>query len=132
MKMHKWAFAIIALAGLAGAAGVIAAAEVAHGVSDPMLQTASNFLLFHAAVAIAIAAVALASPRHMAWFLTAASLLLAGCGLFCGDLAFHALNGARLFPMAAPIGGMFLIGGWVMVVLAALIALVRRSHRAHS
>jgi uncharacterized membrane protein YgdD (TMEM256/DUF423 family) len=43
--------------------------------------------------------------------------------LFAGDLALRAYAGHRLFPMAAPTGGMVMIGGWALLAVAALVAM---------
>ena len=121
--MRKWACAAAAVAGLTGAGGIILAAAAAHGVPDPRIQTAANFLLLHAAATLAVCGLALAVPRRGIWFLGAAGLLLSGSLLFGGDLSARALAGTRLFPMAAPLGGTLLIFGWAWVTLAALMVM---------
>ena len=121
--MRKWACAATAAAGLTGACGIILAAAAAHGVPDPMLQTAANFLILHAAATLSVCALALAHPQRGIWFLGAAGLFLSGSLLFGGDLSARALAGTRLFPMAAPVGGTLLILGWAFVTLAALIVM---------
>ena len=121
--MRKWACAAAAAAGLAGAGGVILAAAAAHGVPDPRLQTAANFLLLHAAATLAVCGLALAVPQRGIWFLGAAGLFLSGSLVFSGDLSARALAGTRLFPMAAPLGGTLVILGWALVTLAALIVI---------
>ena len=40
-----------------------------------------------------------------------------------GDLALRAYAGSRLFPMAAPTGGMVMMVGWALLALAAFISL---------
>jgi uncharacterized membrane protein YgdD (TMEM256/DUF423 family) len=75
-----------ALAGILGAAGIAAAALAAHGGYDENLRTASQFALIHAAL---VAALCLATAPTAATTL-AAGVVLAGAGLFCGDLALHA------------------------------------------
>lgn len=124
--LRQWAGGMVVLAGLAGLSGVLLAATAAHGIPDPRLQTASNFLLLHAAAALALCGLALAVPGRGLWFLGAAGLFLSGSLLFGGDLSARALAGARLFPLAAPLGGTLLILGWVFVVPAAFVALRRR------
>ena len=47
---------IVALASMAGLAGVALAARAAHGPGGPLLDTAARFLLVHAAVLLALAA----------------------------------------------------------------------------
>jgi uncharacterized membrane protein YgdD (TMEM256/DUF423 family) len=44
-----------------------------------------------------------------------------GGALFAGDVSARAFLGHRLFPMAAPTGGMILIASWLTVALAALV-----------
>ena len=121
--MRKWACAAAAVAGLTGAGGIILAAAAAHGVPDPRIQTAANFLMIHAAATLAVCGLALAVPQRGIWFLGAPGLLLSGSLLFGGDLSARALAGTRLFPMAAPLGGTLLIFGWAWVTLAALIVM---------
>ena len=121
--MRKWMLGLVALAGLFGAAGIGAAALVAHVSSDPDLRIAAYFLLLHATAIAGVASVA-AQPR--AGFLVAATILAAGTLLFCGDLALRALAGMRLFPMAAPTGGTLLILGWLTLTVAAISALLSR------
>jgi len=110
--LRKWACAAAALAGLTGASGIILAATAAHGVPDPRLQTAANFMLLHAAATLAVCGLSFAAPQRGVWFLGAAGLFLCGSLLFGGDLAARALAGTTL-----------LILGWVFVALAALVVL---------
>jgi uncharacterized membrane protein YgdD (TMEM256/DUF423 family) len=117
---RKWTCAAVALAGLTGATGIILAATAAHSVPDPRLQTAAIFLLLHAAAALAACGLSVAIPRDGVWFLGAAGLFLFGSLIFGADLSVRALSGTRLFPMAAPLGGILLIVGWISVTLAAL------------
>ena len=60
-------------------------------------------------------------------FLLAGSLLALGAILFGGDIALRALAGIRLFPMAAPAGGMILIAGWLALAAGGLVHLAKRS-----
>jgi uncharacterized membrane protein YgdD (TMEM256/DUF423 family) len=120
---------LVALAALAGAAGVIEAAYAAHGSPDHLLQTSSSFLLFHAAAVIGISGFARAALPSGKFLVFAGTLLLAGTLLFCGDLTKHALTGARLFPFAAPIGGTTMIAAWLGVAVAALSTLRKSGPR---
>lgn len=121
--MRRWMLALLAVAGLFGAAGVGAAALAAHGFADHDLQIAAYFLLLHATAIAGIAGGA-AEPRR--GFLAAASILAAGTLLFCGDLTLRALAGTRLFAMAAPAGGTLLIVGWLALTATAAAALLSR------
>ncbi len=109
--------AIAVYAGLAGATGVALAAAGAHGERYSALTPAAQFLIMHAAAALAVGAIA-TRAMHPGGFLLAALILLAGVSLFSGDIAARTLWGHRLFPMAAPIGGSTMIIGWL--VLAAV------------
>lgn len=112
--MLIWSRLLTAIAGLMGAAGIGVSAYAAHMDNAPNLVTAAQFLMIHAA---AIAALSLTPPRGMVLFAT--SLLALGAILFCGDLCLRALASRSLFPMAAPLGGMVMIGGWLFIFVSA-------------
>ena len=112
--MLIWSRLLTALSGLMGAAGIGLSAYAAHMDQAPNLVTAAQFLMIHAA---AIAALSLTPPRAMV--LTATSLLAIGAILFCGDLCLRALASRALFPLAAPSGGMVMIGGWLLIFVTA-------------
>jgi uncharacterized membrane protein YgdD (TMEM256/DUF423 family) len=111
--------ALVVYAGLAGAAGVALAAAGAHGAAPYALTPAAQFLIMHAAAALAVAAVATRAV-HAGGFLLAALVLLIGVTLFSGDIAARTLWGQRLFPMAAPIGGSTMIIGWLILSAAGI------------
>jgi uncharacterized membrane protein YgdD (TMEM256/DUF423 family) len=48
-----------------------------------------------------------------------------GSALFAGDIALRTFVGYRLFPMAAPTGGVVLILAWLALVVTAIFALLR-------
>jgi uncharacterized membrane protein YgdD (TMEM256/DUF423 family) len=106
---------ILAAAGLIGAMGVMAAAASAHGESRNLGAIATIGL----AHGPALLALALAGRGRV---LGIASLLLAiGTIVFAGDLGLREWLGQGLFPGAAPLGGVGMIGGWLAVVVAALV-----------
>ncbi len=117
--MKIWLF----VAGLNGAAAVLAGAFAAHalGPGHPFASAfsiAAQYHLVHAA-AIAIAALAAqgaAAPRAR----MAAMLFLAGILLFSGSLYVLTLTGLRAFAIITPVGGVILVAGWLMLALAAL------------
>lgn len=113
-QRSRW---LLAVAGLTGAAGVAAAAAAAHGGGDARLMGAVALVcLTHAPAFLAL------SARRPPLLLTLASLaMVAGIVLFCGDLAMRTLHGTGLFPMAAPAGGMTLIGAWLLIAIQALL-----------
>ena len=47
--------------------------------------------------------------------------ILVGLTLFAGDLLARHYLGARLFPMAAPIGGVLMIAGWAALAVTLLV-----------
>ena len=125
--MRVWASGLVVLAGLAGAMGMIEAAGAAHEAASPLLQVSANFLLISGATTIALTAVAFAIETRAGWFLAAASLLLAGCLLFCTDMTTRALLAHRLFPFAAPTGGSLMILGWLAAALAGAVSCFKKA-----
>lgn len=105
---------LILAGGLAGATGVGLSAAAAH-LGGGNVLTAANFMLFHAA---ALVAIGLGSPSRV--MKLGGGALVLGLILFCGDLLIRHYVGWRLLPMAAPAGGLLLIGGWLIVALGAL------------
>lgn len=121
--MHKWVNIIAGLAALSGAAGIMESAASAHTIADPLLKTSANLLIVNAASVIAIGVYA--SSRAQCWALLGAAALLAGSLLFCGELSTHVFLGQRAFALAAPIGGMFMIAGWLIAAASALTSVFR-------
>ena len=105
---------LTAAAGLCGALGVGLSAVAAHRADLPNLGTAANMLLFHAPAFLALSMMIGNRVRMVASF-----VLLTGLVLFAGDLLTRAYLGTRLFPMAAPTGGVLLIAGWLGIALSA-------------
>jgi uncharacterized membrane protein YgdD (TMEM256/DUF423 family) len=118
---------LIAIACLMGAAGVILAAAAAHSAPGSGLDSASSMLLFHAPAVIAAVLAAGNGMVMRPLGLLAASGFVVGALLFAGDIAMRAYIGHRLFPMAAPSGGIMLIASWLTLAAAALAALGNRS-----
>lgn len=115
----------LVLAGLMGAAGIMLAAAGAHAAPGAGLDSAAYMLLFHAAAMIGAAAL---MQNSLVWRGAAFAVLAAwvvGAVLFSGDIALRAFAGHRLFPMAAPSGGIILILGWLGFVVAAIGAVLR-------
>ena len=113
---------LIILAGLMGAAGVVLAAASAHGTPGAGLDSAGHMLLFHAAAVLGgVALLHQGAIGRTAGVIALAGFVLGGA-LFAGDVAARAYIGHRLFPMAAPTGGMLLIASWLALAVAALTA----------
>ena len=111
----------IALAGLMGAAGIALSAASAHAAPGAGLDSAATMLLFHAAALIGGAALIQQGAlwRPLAFIVLAAWVV--GAGLFSGDIAMRAFAGHRLFPFAAPSGGMIMIAAWLALTVAAVV-----------
>ena len=113
---------LLALAGLMGASGIAAWSAAAHLAAGTSLDTAAYMLLFHAP-AIAVIALALRQSALQRFLgLMAAEGLALGVILFSADIALRSLMGTPLFRLAAPIGGVIVIAGWLLLVMAALAA----------
>lgn len=115
----------LVMGGISGALGVALSALAAHVDTTGLLATAADMLMFHAPAFLALAA--LAQVRRVPLLPLALALIGIGLMLFCGDLASRALRDARLFPMAAPTGGMLLIVGWAATALSAVLVRPRMS-----
>lgn len=113
---------VLVASGLMGAAGIVMAAAGAHATPAVGLGNAADMLLFHA-VAI-FAAVSLLDHGRL-WppaAMVAVVGWIAGCLLFSGDIALRSFVGSRLFPMAAPAGGVMLIASWIAISVSAAAA----------
>ena len=116
---------LILLAGLMGAGGIVLAAAGAHAAPGAGLESAAYMLLFHAAAILGGAALVQQGLLWRPLMLAVLAAWVLGAALFSGDIAFRAFAGHRLFPYAAPSGGMILILAWIGLVIAAVAALLR-------
>ena len=114
--------ALLVFAGLMGAAGIALAAASAHGAPGSGLDSAGYLLLLHAASVVGGVALYHQSTLSRSAGLIALCGFVLGAALFAGDVAARAYIGTRLFPMAAPGGGIIMIAGWLVLALAALMA----------
>ena len=104
---------MLAVAGLAGAAGVALAAVAAHKVESPALVAAANLLMIHAVASVTLVAVS-AGLGSRVWLWPAASMLFA-VTLFSGTIAANALSPFSAPVMLAPMGGSLTILSWLAV-----------------
>jgi uncharacterized membrane protein YgdD (TMEM256/DUF423 family) len=116
---------LITLAGLMGAGGVVLAAAGAHMAPGAGLDGAAYMLLFHAAAVLGGAALIQQGVLWRPLALIALAAWVLGSALFSGDIALRAFAGHRLFPMAAPSGGMILIAAWLVLAVAAITGMMR-------
>jgi len=108
---------MLGVAGVLGATGIAAAAGASHTGDAPVLGALALIALSQAPAVLALALFANRAP------LLRASTVLIGFGalLFSADLAASHFLGGGLFPLSAPLGGLAMIGGWLLLVVAALI-----------
>jgi uncharacterized membrane protein YgdD (TMEM256/DUF423 family) len=116
---------LVLLAGLMGAAGIALAAAGAHAAPGAGLDSAAYMLLFHAAAVLGGASLAQQGLLSRPFVLVILIAWVVGAVLFSGDIALRAFSGHRLFPMAAPTGGIVLIAAWLALAVAAVGALLR-------
>lgn len=101
---------LVVCAALSAALGIAAGAFGAHITSPPAsdwLRTGSMYHLVHALAAIVVAPLS----RKAAW------LLLAGSALFAFTLYAMALGAPRWLGAVTPLGGLAMIGSWLMLAL---------------
>ncbi len=118
--MQKITDGLSAFAGLMGACGVAAAAAAAHMPGGARLSSVALILLVHAAAVLDVSTRARDSAGRTSLWLAAGLVLAVGAALFSADVTLLTLRGARLFPMAAPTGGVMMILGWLIVGGAGL------------
>lgn len=119
---HPGAFQPLLIAGaLLGLTGVVLGALGAHALrgelSPAALGTWQTAVLYHLIHAPAVLAIAIAAPARglLRW---AGLCFLVGVLLFSGSLYLLALGAGSIFGPITPLGGLFLIGGWGLVLLA--------------
>jgi uncharacterized membrane protein YgdD (TMEM256/DUF423 family) len=111
------------IAALQGAAGVSLAGAAAHVEASPLLSTASQFLMLHAAAGLALAALLAQEAPNPGGLRAAVLALQAGVALFATDLVARVYLGGKLFAYAAPIGGGLTILAWLGLVIWAALSL---------
>ena len=110
----------LVIAGVFGAAGIALAAAGAHAAPGAGLDSAANMLLFHAVAILGGTALLLQGMLSRQLAVVALAAWALGTILFSGDVALRVFLGQRLFPMAAPTGGIVLILAWLALAAAAL------------
>jgi uncharacterized membrane protein YgdD (TMEM256/DUF423 family) len=128
--VNKLALIIPIVAALQGAAGVGLAASAAHLQSAATLATASQFLMIHACAGLALAALAHSRAPARALCLVTITLQF-GVTLFALDLTVRAFGMARLFPMAAPLGGSITLLSWLALAGVLTAPLFARRENPH-
>jgi len=113
---------LIAAGALAGLLAVALSALAAHGLAlDPgRTRMVDNALTQQGWHALALIAAGILADRWGGWAVTGAgAAFLAGMLLFCGAVWTVVLTGRSLGPLA-PTGGMLLMAGWLLLIVAAV------------
>jgi uncharacterized membrane protein YgdD (TMEM256/DUF423 family) len=111
----------LVLSGIMGAGGVALAAAAAHAKPGAGLEAAAQILLVHALAVFAGVALVVSGALRPSLAIVLAGWIL-GTLLFSGDVTLRAFAGSRLFPMAAPAGGIILMLSWLGLAAVALFA----------
>lgn len=124
MALARWSLvAGCLLGGIAVAAGAFGA----HGLKATLAatgqaenwETACRYGMYHALALVAVGLFA-GMERPVGGALPAAGgCFLLGTLVFSGCLAALALSGLKILGAIVPIGGLFLIAGWVLFAVAA-------------
>lgn len=120
-RINSAATLIVALSGVMGAAGVGLSAAATHGGGGTLAATAGLFLILHAVAGLGLAALARSGSFDAGGLLVSAAVLMVGTVIFAADLALIGFAGLHPFPMAAPIGGVMMIGGWFGLPLSLVL-----------
>ncbi len=113
---------LVALAGVMGAAGIVLTAAAAHSKPGVGLDSAGYLLVLHALAVIAGVMAARQGLVLRPLGMVVVWGFVVGAALFAADVTLRAYAGTRLFPFAAPTGGMIMILSWIVLIPAALMA----------
>ena len=108
---------LMALAGVLGAIGVATAAMASHGEDVRNLAAISAMALAHAPVLVALHI----GADRIRTAIPAGLILGFGTAVFVGDLVTRHFSGHSLFPYAAPLGGLGMIAGWLVLCAGAFL-----------
>lgn len=117
-RQDSWAATIIrVMAGLVGAAGVMAAAAASHGGESRNLAAIAAICLAHGPTLLAI------GLFGRGRVLMAAGLVLAlGTTVFASDLGMREWLGHGLFVGAAPVGGGAMMLAWLGIAVGGALS----------
>ncbi|HWA00065.1 MAG TPA: DUF423 domain-containing protein [Caulobacterales bacterium] len=104
------------VAALSGASALIALAASHH---MPNFDAARPYVMMGGAVQLSAGLAGLAiANRSGRLNLIAGTLILGGAALFAGEIYLHSFADIAALDMAAPIGGMLSILGWIVLAFA--------------
>jgi uncharacterized membrane protein YgdD (TMEM256/DUF423 family) len=114
--------------------GVAIGAFAAHGLEGRLLpqavdwvDTGARYQLMHAGaiVALALALTQVGDDTIRLLLTISGYCLFVGAALFGGVLYTMAFSGARWLGAVAPLGGLGMLAGWVVLIAAGIVYLVR-------
>lgn len=119
---------VLIAAGILGVTGVALGAFGAHGLREFLLQrgttnaweTAARYHLLHAIALLALGVGLRQTNEHVRWLSWAAGGWIVGVVLFAGSLYALALGGPRWLGPITPLGGIFLLLGWLAIVVGGV------------
>lgn len=118
MKNQKIWIAIAGFLGFAGAAlGAFGAHRLADQLNAEMLDIYKTGIFYHLIHTVVILAMALYGDIK---FFKSALMFVIGIILFSFSLYIYAITGAKFFAMVTPVGGIFLLIGWALIIYVAL------------
>jgi uncharacterized membrane protein YgdD (TMEM256/DUF423 family) len=116
---------ILAAAGVLLALATISGAFGAHALQTRLTparlnvyETAVRYQFYHSLGLLALGV--FASTRDIPLLRWAAALVIAGIVLFCGSIYALSFGAPRPLGIVTPIGGLALISGWIVYVVAVL------------
>ena len=117
------------IASILGASGVTLGAMGAHALKDKLTQrnmlaswnTAILYQLFHATTLVGVSALCSAQPEKAKSLAKAGKLMAVGNLMFSGSIfcLCFGIGPKKLLGPVTPLGGLFMIGGWVMLGLSS-------------
>lgn len=117
---HPFLFIGALLGGLAVALGAFGAHGLKARLAPEKLvtfETGVRYQVYHSLALLAVGLVQIALPAAGTLALSG-WLFLAGIALFSGSLYWLALGGPRWLGPVTPLGGLALIGGWILLVFS--------------
>ncbi len=118
--------ALWACAAFSGLLSVALGAFAAHGLRARLtpellqaFQTGVHYQMFHTLALLAVLALALRIPESTLLPYSAIAFLL-GIVCFSGSLYMLALTGVKWFGPVTPLGGLILMAGWGLLLIATL------------
>jgi uncharacterized membrane protein YgdD (TMEM256/DUF423 family) len=111
----------ISVAGFIGFCGVALGAFGAHSLGDQisaeMLAIYKTGILYHLIHSVVILAIAFYGNKK---FYKSALMFVIGIILFSFSLYLYALSGNITFAIITPVGGVFLLIGWALIIIEGI------------